>query len=398
MKWGHTINASLLVAGTCIGGGMLALPVSTAAAGFLPSFVLMFLSWAFMTLTGLLVLEANLWMKEGSHLVTISTQLLGPIGKWVTWIVYLFLSYASLIAYIAGGGEMMRGAVEVFTGILLPKWAAFLLFILLFGIIIDWGARVVGRVNTVLVAGMCAAYVLLVVAGIPYVQHAYLFHKGWSQILWAAPIVLTTFSYQFIVPSLTIYLKGDYKALKWAIMGGTTLTLIVYLLWEYLILGTVPRVGPDSLSEAFERGIPATDFYRTAIGNPWISAVASFFAFFALATSFLGLGLGLFDFLSDGLKIKKKGWGKWFLGSLIVIPSLFFTLNFERCFLVALDTTGGFGDAILSGIMPALMVWSGRYFYKHKGLFKVAGGRALLVAAVLFYLSVLGLEIYILTK
>ena len=46
--------ASLLVTGTAIGGGFLALPYTTAPAGFGPSVVLMLLSWL------LLLLEASI--------------------------------------------------------------------------------------------------------------------------------------------------------------------------------------------------------------------------------------------------------------------------------------------------------------------------------------------------
>ena len=36
---GSVFGGSLLVAGTSIGGGMLALPVLTSLAGFIPSFI-----------------------------------------------------------------------------------------------------------------------------------------------------------------------------------------------------------------------------------------------------------------------------------------------------------------------------------------------------------------------
>lgn len=386
--------AALLVAGTSIGGGMLALPVSTGAAGFVPSFVLMFLCWGFMTLTGLLLLEANLWMKEGAHIITISASLLGPVGKAVSWVIFLFISYASLVAYIAGGGSMMQEAVNMATGMNMPQWIACLIFIALFGIVIDLGAKIVGRVNAMLVGAMVIAYAALVTFGIPEINADFLTHKDWTKTLIAAPIVLTIFSFQCIVPSLTIYLKRNAKALRIAIVSGTTITLIVYLIWEFLVLGTVPRNGVDSLAQALEQGEAATDFYRQAVGNPWVSGIAAFFAFFALATSFLGLGLGLFDFLSDGLKIKKKGMGKFILGTLIIVPSLTFALVYERAFLVALDTSGGFGDTILNGIMPALMVWMGRYYYKHKGQFSIPGGRPLLVTVIVFYLCVFSLQLY----
>jgi tyrosine-specific transport protein len=49
--FGHLVGGTLLVAGTSIGVGMLALPVATAAGGFLPSLMIYFLCWFFMLCT-----------------------------------------------------------------------------------------------------------------------------------------------------------------------------------------------------------------------------------------------------------------------------------------------------------------------------------------------------------
>ena len=78
---GSFITVCFLVGGTCVGGGMLALPVSTSMIGFGPSLVVMVLAWLFMTATGLLILEVNLWMKkEDSHMVTMASRMLGKGG------------------------------------------------------------------------------------------------------------------------------------------------------------------------------------------------------------------------------------------------------------------------------------------------------------------------------
>ncbi len=55
MKINHFIGGILLVAGTTIGAGMLAIPLVTATAGFLPAFIITFFVWLFMLLTGLLL-------------------------------------------------------------------------------------------------------------------------------------------------------------------------------------------------------------------------------------------------------------------------------------------------------------------------------------------------------
>ncbi|CUI17332.1 aromatic amino acid-specific transport protein [Candidatus Protochlamydia naegleriophila] len=389
---GSLISAMFLVAGTCTGGGMLALPVATGISGFVPSAVVMACCWFAMTVSALLLLEVNLWMKEGAHVITMSSTILGPIGRIVSWIVYLFISYASIVAYTAAGGSLVVNGAANLMGFELTKELGCLLFIVCFGSIIYIGSRFVGRVNTILFVAMIVAYFALVSTGVSEVKTELLSHRRWTTSFLAIPLLLTTFSFQTMLPSLTPYLKRNANALRWAIVGGTTITFAVYLIWQYMVLGIVPVAGPNSLLHALEVGEPVTQFLREHVKSEWVSHFAEYFAFFALVTSFLGMALGLIDFLSDGLNIKKTGLGKAFLGFLIVVPTYIFAAYFERVFLVALDTSGGFGDSILNGIMPVLMVWVGRYYLKFPNENRVPGGKPLLLIVLAFFALSLVLE------
>ncbi|MBJ7449755.1 MAG: amino acid transporter [Parachlamydiales bacterium] len=390
---GSLIGALLLVCGTSIGGGMLALPVITAPAGFFPSFVTMLLVWGFMTSTALLLLEANMWMKDDAHILTLASHLLGKWGKWIACLIYLFIAYASLIAYVSSGGDFVQEAATKFGFAGISKWISCIIFIVVFGVLIDRGAKLVGRVNAILVLAMVIAYFGLVSVGFKDVSLALLMHQDWPKFFLAAPLLLTVFSFQCIVPSLTIYLQRDVKKMRFAIVGGTTMTLCIYIIWQILVLGSVPYDGAFGLNVALKEGVPATDFYRQAVQNPIVSSFAAFFSFFAIATSFLGIGLGLFDFLADGLKVSKTGKNKYMLGAIIMVPSLIFAAIYPRIFLVALDASGGLGDSILNGIIPVLMVWVGRYKKGYIGEYRYFGGRKALTAILCFALLVLCIEI-----
>lgn len=389
---GSLISAVFLVAGTCIGGGMLALPVATGISGFVPSTFIMTLCWLAMTASALLLLEVNLWMKEGAHIITMASVILGPVGKVISWFIYLFISYASIVAYTAAGGSLVvNGAGNLFSLDISKEWGCFA-FIFVFGSVIYLGNRIVGRVNTILFLAMVVAYFALVSTGISEVKGYLLTHMHWPTSFLAIPLLLTTFSFHTMLPSLTPYLKRNVWALRWAIIGGTTLTFTVYLIWQWMVLGIVPISGPHSLIKALELGEPVTQFVREHVQSRWVSAIAEYFAFFALITSFLGMALGLFDFLSDGLKIRNEGKGKIILSLLIIIPTFIFAAYFERIFLLALDTTGGFGDSILNGIMPVLMVWMGRYVLKFPAEQRTPGGKPLLIAVFAFFAFALILE------
>ena len=381
-----------LVAGTCIGGGMLALPVATGVGGFFPSLVLVMICWLFMTLSALLLLEASLWMEPGAHVITISSRLLGKPGRIVAWLLYLFIGYASIIAYTAGGGLQVVEGMEKVSGALLSRGVGCTAFLLVFGAVVSLGSLIVGRVNAILFVAMVVAYFALVGVGIDQVKLRNFSQRSWGFSWLAVPLFLTSFSFQTIVPSLTPMLRHNAKKLRLAIVGGTTMSLLIYIVWEYMVLGIIPVEGSDGLAAALRDGVPATNYLRHHV-SPVVAYIAEYFAFFALVTSFLGIALGLFDFLSDGLNVKKTIKGRIFLSLLIGIPTLVIPVYFERAFLVALEATGGYGDSILNGLMPVMFVWVGRYHKKFPQILGLPGGKPLLIGIFLFFLCSLLLEV-----
>lgn len=374
---------------------MLALPIATGISGFVPSLLIMAFCWFAMTASALLLLEVSLWMPEGAHVITMTSTILGPIGKWASWFLYLFICYASVVAYSAGGGVQIARALAEYGGFDLSNQFGCLAFILLFTGVIFVGSWFVGRVNSILFIGMVAAYVALVGMGMDEIHYEYLTYKRWSSSFIAVPMLLTAFSFQTMVPSLTPYLKHNAKAIRIAIIAGTGLAFVIYAIWQWLILGIVPVAGPNGLSFALSQGeLPATQFLKQHVQGVWIGSLAEFFAFFAIVTSFLGMTLGLFDFLADGLKVnKEKFLGKCVLALLIIVPTYLIATHFERVFMRAMDATGGIGDAILNGIIPIVMVWRGRYYLKYASQHQTPGGKVLLAGVMLLFVIALSIEL-----
>ncbi len=153
------LGAIFLVAGTCVGGGILALPLLTGLSGFLPSTLVLIIAWLFMMATGLLFLEVNLWLGAGSHVISMSKRFFCPIGKYISILLYIFICYSSLVAYISGGAALVMSAYSG-TSTILTKPLACTIFGLLFGFIIFLETNFVGRVNILLVTGMIVSYIL----------------------------------------------------------------------------------------------------------------------------------------------------------------------------------------------------------------------------------------------
>ena len=81
------IGGILLIVGTSIGGGMLALPIATSYLGFYGSLLLFVGCWLVMTSAALLLLEVNLWLPENSNLISMAKATIGQSGQIVAWLV-----------------------------------------------------------------------------------------------------------------------------------------------------------------------------------------------------------------------------------------------------------------------------------------------------------------------
>lgn len=375
---GSLVGGVLLVSGTCIGGGMLALPVLTSLGGFLPSVVLYLVCWAFMVSTGLLFLEVCHWMEGESNILSMAEKTLGAPGKAAAWVVYLFLFYCLTVAYVVGCGNLVSQIVPI------PDWAGSLVFVLLFAPFVFGGTRWVGKINSCLMIGLAFSFLAFVLLGFQFVRTELLLSRDWSLSLLALPVAFTSFGYQGIIPTLHTYMNHEIKKTRLAILIGSFIPLAAYLIWQWLILGIVPVYSEGGLLDALQNGHNAVQPLKRYIENPAVYALGQFFAFFALTTSFFGVTLGLLDFLADGLKVVKDRRGTLFLSVLVFVPPLGIALVNPNLFLLALDFAGGYGAALLLGLLPILMVWSGRYRMGFGSHAILPGGKVVLLALVAF--------------
>lgn len=376
-RGGHVLGGALLVAGTAIGGGMLALPLATALGGFIPALVIYVLCWLFMTATALLLLEVVLWGKQEVNIISMAKMTLGKPGQIAAWILYLFLFYSLTIAYISGGGGLVEDVMEAFGQTDLPFWIGPLVFVLLFAPFVAFGAKAVDSINKLLMVGLILSFLVFVVLGISHIELNLLTRFNFPAAFAAMPIAFTSFSFQGLIPTLTTYLDRQEKKVRTAIVFGSLIPLLMYIIWEALFLGIVPL---DDLLSAPTVISPL----KEVINLPGLFVVGEFLAFFALVTSFLGVTLGLLDFLADGLKVKKTPKGRFNLSLLIYLPPLAFSMINPKVFLIALRFAGGLGCALLLGLLPILMVWRGRYSLNYKSVHKLFGGRITLTLLIIF--------------
>lgn len=381
---GTLFGGILLIAGSCIGAGMLGLPILTGIAGFLPTLIMFVIAWLFMTMTGLLLIEVSSWFHTPVNFLSMVNKSLGRVGGWISWFLYLFLFYALIVAYLSGSGHHASLFFKNVFSINLPAWSGAVFFVLIFGWVVYLGTRPVDMLNRGLMFGKIGSYLALIIVGMAYVTPKMLLYTDVKYSFFALPILIISFGFHNMIPSLYSYFNGDAKKVKTSILCGSLLTLVVYILWEIVVLGVLPVEGTHGILNSYRQDIGAAQAMRVYLGANSVGVFAEILAFFAILTSFLAQSLSLVHFLSDGFKIKKKSRESISMCFLALCPPLIFSMIYPELFFKALNFAGGFCAVILFGIFPALMVWIGRYRHKIPAGYKLTGGQPLLISVLVF--------------
>jgi tyrosine-specific transport protein len=295
-----------------------------------------------------------------------------------------------MIAHAAGGGAVFNDI----TGLGLPNWLAVVLYTVVFAPIVYLGAHSVDRLNLVLISGVVLCYLTFVAVSYSYVDTKLLSYANWGKAWYALPILFTAFTYQVIIPTLMTYMKRDVKKIRLAIVLGSFIPFVIYLIWQVVILGIVPAEGPDGLIEAGLAGHNAVGPLKQFLQNPLIFVIGKYFAFFALTTSFIPLALSFFDFLADGFKWKKVGFHRVALTAIVFGIPMIIALLYPNIFLIALGYAGGFSCAFLFGLMPPVLAWVGRYkMHYPKDTRQLGGGKPFLAFLMFFAICILIAEV-----
>lgn len=368
------IGGILLIVGTSIGGGMLALPVANAAVGFWQSSLFLLLCWLLMTLGALFILEVNLYLPSGKNMVSMAAATLGKPGLLAAWLSYLFLLYTLLSAYISGGADVLGGLLQRL-GIYAYPWQLTLLFTLMFGLVVYGGIRNVDLLNRGLMFAKLGVYFILVLFIAPYVQIENFQGGHVRYITGSIMILITSFGFAIIVPNLREYFNDDVKTLKKVVLIGSLIPLVCYVAWDAVIIGSLPSQGEHSLMALMHDEHTTSslaNMLSETVNNKFISSLFNFFTSICMLTAFLGVSLCLISFLGDGLNMAIKGKQGLVLFLLTFLPPLLIVVYYPGAYIGALSYAGFFCIVLLL-LLPALMSYFGRKHYTP--VFIVPGGK-----------------------
>lgn len=390
-----------LISGTTIGAGILALPAVTYPSGFLASTIAMTVGYVIMTLSGLYIAELSLGQQtkvdalcDGSvlDLYAPTEQPNGALRQFLSIGAYFFLHYAMMVAYISQGGSNI--IITPPADILWPPSLLFgpiLFTTIMASTLYALPKRIVSWINNLMVFGVFGSMAVVLFVGVstlhvntlflpPDVQHP-------EYVLRSFPIILLSFVYHTIIPTVVKDCQYDVPRIQSSIVGGTTLPFLLFAAWNAVILG---NVDPTMLAANAAQGAADATIDPVAIllkqkegSAPLLHPMISIFSTLAVMTSLIGFTYGLQEaWTGVFLKLRKRiQWKendamyeshqsttsyhtastRLEIFALIFLPPLLIALYYPDIFVQALDYGGAFGVTILFVLLPAYGVWMKRY-------------------------------------
>jgi tyrosine-specific transport protein len=195
-------------------------------------------------------------------------------------------------------------------------------------------------------------------------------------VIAAIPVIFTSFGFHGSIPAIVNYLDGHTPSLRKAILIGSAIPLIIYVFWQIVTLGVVNQStllenqGLSSLISTL-----ATTVHRTSLGQ-----TIGIFADLALLTSFLGVSLGLFEFLGDKINKGQNSRSRVIVGLVTFVPPMGFALFYPQGFIAALGYAA-IALVVLAIFLPIMMVKQARRQATEQGYQVLGGNLGLIVTS-----------------
>lgn len=381
------LGGTMIIAGTTIGAGMLALPTISAGMWFYWSLGIMLCTWLLMLLSSQALLEVNLHYEPGASFHTLVQDTLGTTWSWINGLAVAFVLYILVYAYVSGGGSIVRHSLLAIAGVEPTKFVAGLIFALLLTACVWWSTWIVDRFALIMMAGMVLTFVLSMTGLLSQIRTAVLLDLGGTGgqaiFIWVAlSTYLTSFCFHASVPSMVKYFGKDAKSINKCLIYGTLIALVCYITWIAAADGSISRA---QFKDVIAAGGNVGDLVKAAganVDSNFILRMLEAFSSLAVATSFLGAGLGLFDYIADLFRFDDSRGGRTKTALVTFAPSTVCALIWPDGFLLAIGWAG-LAASIWSVIVPALMLHVSRR--KFSSTLYTAPGGSLVIPLLLLY-------------
>lgn len=381
------LGGSMIIAGTAVGAGMFSIPMVTSGVWFSGSVVLLIYTFICMLLSGLMILEANMNYPAGASFHTMVKDLLGSSWNTINSLSITFVLYILTYAYISAGSSIITENVSKYAQV--PQAISGLVFALVIAFFVWLSTRAVDRLSTILIGGMVITFVMSIGGMVTTASPMVLFDQYDNNnseylpyALAALPYLLTSFGYHGNVPGLVKYYNKDSRSVMLSLVYGAGITVTIYILWQYAIQGNIPRSSFIEIRENGNNIGALLNQMNISAQSSFISQFLTLFSYMALASSFLGVSLGLFDFIADFFKFNDSHQGRFKSVIITFLPPTILGLVFPNGFIYAIGFAG-LVATIWAVIIPALMARASRKRFPNNS-YRTPGGSFVIGFVILF--------------
>ncbi len=337
--------------GTIIGAGILGMPYAIAKVGFLPGLFLIILIGVSFIFLNLFLGEVILRTRGQHQLTGYAEKYLGPWGKKLMTFSMLVSIYGALSAYLIGIGTALQTIFK--TGSATP----YIILFFLFGFFIIYrGIKATGKTELLLVSFLIAVIIAIGLLSLDKINPANLSGYDLGKLLLPYGVVVFAFVGSAALPELQEELGNEKKKMKKAIIIGSVIPIMVYILFTIVMMGLV---GLDQF-ELLEPNQRIATVALSIYSAPLFGLFANVLAVLTMATSFFALGLALLEMYQFDYGVSRN-------------PALLLTFAFPllvavfklTTFIAILGITGVFAGG-LDGILVVLMYWKAKLMGKRK--------------------------------
>lgn len=322
------LAAMFTLSGTIIGAGILGLPYVFAKSGFLIGIFWLLVIGSMILYVNLALGEITLRTKGNHQLPGYANRYLGKWGKRIMFFALVFGIYSALLAYLIGEGNSFAKLIPfdvspIFYGIIFWMFMTMLL---------GHGMKELKRIETwgvmtiiVIVFGMFCRYLHNVdVGNLVTINH--------GNLLFPIGVVFFAMHGFSSMPEVRREIKGRESLFKKAIIFGTLIPIVLYILFSVIFIG---RLGTNINEVA------------TLSFGPFVTVLG----IFTMLTSYFVLSFALHDMYKYDIKLNKV----WNFALTSFIPLVLYIL-IQVFKLASFNEILGIGGTVSSGIMGIIIL------------------------------------------
>lgn len=348
-------GGALIVAGTAIGAGMLALPIVSSSMGFGYSVIAMTVMWLLSLLSAFVSIEVILHYGRNDSIPHLCGYTLGKTMEAVGAISLLVLLYSVLSAYISGLSSIISSNISLLN---IGNGYVALIITLIVGYIVFLRTSVVDYANRILFFAKNILFFLVVFTFIPHINFEYFSTKSSLQHFPEITLVFfTSFGFHGSIPAVMKYVGNDIKSLRKVFFIGSVIPLITYIIWQFVTLGVLPEDGDNSFKHVMSNNQSVGVFIKdlsAVTKKDALKLILDSFSILAMLTSVFGVVIGLIDYILEMFQHKVMHHKKLKAVILSLVIPLAFAVFYPSGFIMALNFAA-IALVILAVILPVFI-------------------------------------------